>query len=151
VPAGNDVFAAQAIEHYLGWYIGQLKIDRQEFLGLGRQNPRDQNEGFCMTVLAIRLANTTNGVSKLHGQVSRKMWKNLWPELPDAEIPIISITNGVHTRSWVSTEMVQLYDRYLGVQWEDRPTDHTIWKRVDHVPDAELWRTHERRRERLVA
>src|SRR5439155_15004745 len=102
------------------------------------------------TVLAIRLANTANGVSKLHGQVSRKMWKNIWPELPEAEIPIISITNGVHTRSWVSTEMVQLYDRYLGVQWEDRPTDHSIWKRVDHVPDAELWRTHERRRERLV-
>jgi starch phosphorylase len=120
-------------------------------LGLGRQNPQDQNEQFCMTVLAIRLANTTNGVSKLHGKVSRKMWKNIWKDLPESEVPIISITNGVHTRSWLAMEMAQLYDRYLGIQWEDRPTDHTIWKRVDHIPNAELWRTHERRRERLVA
>src|SRR5579884_3525969 len=104
-----------------------------------------------MTVLAIRLANSTNGVSKLHGQVSRKMWRNIWADLPEAEVPITSITNGVHTRSWVSVEMLQLYDRYLGVQWEERPTDHSIWRRADHIPDAELWRTHERRRERLVA
>jgi glycogen phosphorylase len=128
-----------------------LKIDRNEFLGMGRQNPRDANEQFCMTVLALRLANFSNGVSRLHGNVSRKMWKNLWPDLPDAEIPITSITNGIHTRSWLAPEMTQLYDRYLGIQWEDRPTDHSIWKRVDHIPDAELWRTHERRRERLVA
>src|SRR5207249_2809727 len=120
-------------------------------LGLGRQNPRDQNENFCMTVLAIRLSNTSNGVSKLHGQVSRKMWKASWPELPEAEIPITSITNGVHTRSWLAPEMSQLYDRYLGVQWEERPTDHSVWKRVENIPNAELWRTHERRRERLVA
>lgn len=151
VPAGNDVFGPQLIEHYFQNYIPQLKIDRQEFLGLGRQNPRDHNEPFCMTVLAIRLANTSNGVSKLHGHVSRKMWRNIWPDLPESEIPITSITNGVHTRSWLSTEMIQLYDRYLGVQWEERPTDHSIWKRVEHVPNAELWRTHERRRERLVA
>jgi starch phosphorylase len=151
VPAGNDVFAPQAIQHYFGSYLPQLKIDWNEFLGLGRQNPRDAGEAFCMTVLAIRLANSTNGVSKLHGQVSRKMWRNIWPELPEAEIPISSITNGVHTRSWLAPEMTQLYDRYLGIQWEERPTDHSIWKRVDHIPDAELWRTHERRRERLVA
>jgi starch phosphorylase len=151
VPAGNDIFAPQLVEHYLGGYLQQLKIDKNEFLGLGRQNPRDGNEPFCMTVLAIRLANSTNGVSKLHGSVSRKMWRNIWPDLPDAETPITSITNGVHTRSWVSPDMVQLYERYLGIQWEDRPTDHSIWKRVDHIPDAELWRTHERRRERLVA
>jgi starch phosphorylase len=151
VPAGNDVFPPQLMEHYFGNYLPQLKIDRNEFLGLGRQNPRDNAEAFCMTVLALRLANVSNGVSKLHGQVSRKMWRNIWSDLPEAEVPITSITNGVHTRSWVSVEMLQLYDRYLGVQWEDRPTDHSIWKRVDHIPDAELWRTHERRRERLVA
>jgi starch phosphorylase len=151
VPAGNDVFAPHLIEHYFGGYMQQLRIDRNEFLGLGRQNPRDGNEPFCMTVLAIRLANSTNGVSKLHGQVSRKMWRQIWPDLPEAEIPITSITNGVHTRSWVSPDMVQLYERYLGVQWQERPTDHSVWKRVDHIPDAELWRTHERRRERMVA
>src|SRR5260370_7596533 len=76
---------------------------------------------------------------------------NVWAELPEAEVPILSITNGVHTRSWLASEMAQLYDRYLGIQWEQRPTDYGIWKRGDHIPDAELWRTHERRRERLVA
>src|SRR5439155_23882415 len=139
------------VDHYFSGYFPQLKIDRNEFLALGRQNARDASEGFCMTVLAIRLANTTNGVSKLHGQVSRKMWRNVWPELPEAEIPITAVTNGIHTRSWVSPDMIQLYDRYLGVQWEERPADHSMWKRADHIPDAELWRTHERRRERLVA
>jgi starch phosphorylase len=151
VPAGNDVFPPQLVEHYFSGYLHQLKIDRNDFLGLGRQNPRDQNEPFCMTVLAIRLANTTNGVSKLHGTVSRRMWRAIWPELPEAEIPIMSITNGVHTRSWLGMEMAQLYERYLGIQWEERPTDHSIWRRVEHIPNAELWRTHERRRERLVA
>jgi starch phosphorylase len=151
VPAGNDVFPPQLVEHYFSSYLPALKINRDEFLGLGRQNPRDLNEQFCLTVLAIRLANTTNGVSRLHGQVSRKMWRGIWPDLPDAEIPIGSITNGVHTQSWVSPDMIQLYDRYLGMQWTERPADHSVWRRVEHIPDAELWRTHERRRERFVA
>ncbi|HYP62571.1 MAG TPA: alpha-glucan family phosphorylase, partial [Acidocella sp.] len=151
VPAGNDMFAPQLMEHYFAGYLSQLKIDMQEFLGLGRQNPRDGNEPFCMTVLALRLSNISNGVSKLHGSVSRKMWKAIWPDLADAEIPITSITNGVHTRSWLAPEMWQLYDRYLGIQWEEKPTDYSIWKRIDNIPNAELWRTHERRRERLVA
>src|SRR5919204_2029151 len=112
VPAGNDVFPPQLVDHYFAGYLQQLRIDRNEFLGLGRQNPRDEHEAFCMTVLAIRLANTTNGVSRLHGQVSRKMWRSIWPELPEPEIPIMAITNGVHTRSWLSMEMIQLYDRY---------------------------------------
>jgi starch phosphorylase len=150
VPAGNDIFAPQLVQHYFAAYLPQLKIDWHDFLGLGRQNPRDQNEPFCMTVLAIRLSNISNGVSKLHGSVSRKMWKAIWPELPEAEVPITSITNGVHTQSWLAPEMSQLYDRYLGIQWEKRPTDHSIWRRVDNIPNAELWRTHERRRERLV-
>jgi starch phosphorylase len=151
VPAGNDVFSPQLIEHYFGAYLPQLKIGLQEFLGLGRQNPRDYNEPFCMTVLAIRLSNVSNGVSKLHGTVSRRMWKAIWPDLPEVEIPITSVTNGIHTQSWLSPETTQLYDRYLGVQWEERPTDYSVWKRVDNIPNAELWRTHERRRERLVA
>ncbi len=150
VPAGNDVFAPALVQHYFAGYLPQLKLDWNDFLGLGRQNPRDANEHFCMTVLAIRLSNSSNGVSKLHGTVSRRMWKAIWPDLPDAEIPITSITNGVHTQSWLAPEMSQLYDRYLGVQWGDRPTDHSVWKRVENIPNAELWRTHERRRERLV-
>ncbi|MBI2807469.1 MAG: alpha-glucan family phosphorylase [Planctomycetes bacterium] len=150
VPAGNDVFAPQLLQHYFAGYLPQLKIDWNEFLGLGRQNPRDANEPFCMTVLAIRLSNISNGVSALHGKVSRHMWKAIWPSLPEAEIPITSITNGVHTRSWMAADFSQLYDRYLGGHWDQRPTDHSIWKKVDNIPNAELWRTHERRRERLV-
>jgi starch phosphorylase len=150
VPAGNDIFAPSLVQHYFAGYLPLLKIDWNEFLGLGRQNPRDANEHFCMTVLAIRLSNSSNGVSKLHGSVSRRMWKAIWPDLPEAEVPITSITNGVHTQSWLAPEMSQLYDRYLGVQWDSRPTDHSIWKRVENIPNAELWRTHERRRERLV-
>ena len=150
VPAGNDVFSPQMVEHYFSPILPQLKIGRDEFLGLGRQNPQDHNEPFGMTVLALRLANVSNGVSALHGVVSRKMWHKIWPELPDAEAPIISITNGVHLRSWVSPDMSQLFDRYLGVDWDARPADGHVWKRAESVPDAELWRTHERRRERLV-
>ena len=150
VPAGNDVFAPQLLQHYFASYLPHLKIDWNEFLGLGRQNPKDHNEPFCMTVLAIRLSNISNGVSKLHGKVSRNMWKAIWPNLPESEVPITSITNGVHTRSWMATDFSALYDRYLGGHWDLRPTDYAIWKKVDNIPNAELWRTHERRRERLV-
>ena len=151
VPAGNDMFDPKMVEHYFAHYYPQLQLSLDEFLGLGRQDPTDVNEPFCMTVLAIRLANVSNGVSKLHGEVSRKMWQKIWPELPETEVPITSITNGVHTRTWLSPEMSQLFDRYLGVQWEEKPTDHSVWKRVEQIPNEELWRTHERRRERLVA
>ncbi|MCS6978326.1 MAG: alpha-glucan family phosphorylase [Gemmatales bacterium] len=150
VPAGNDLFAPHLVEHWLGAYFLFSKLDKHTILALGRQNPQDPSEPFSMTVLALRLANVSNGVSKLHGVVSRRMWRGLWPQLPEAEVPIISITNGVHTQTWLSPEMAQLFDRYLGTGWRDKPSDHSIWKRVDNIPDAELWRTHERRRERLV-
>ncbi len=151
VPAGNDIFATQLIEHYFSHYIPHLKITRDEFLGLGRQNPNDPNESFCMTVLAIRLSNISNGVSALHGTVSRRMWKAIWPSLPESDVPIKSITNGVHTHTWLSAEISQLFDRYLGVQWKEKTTTTPIWDRVENIPNEELWRTHERRRERLVA
>jgi starch phosphorylase len=151
VPAGNDVFSPQLMEHYFAPYLPGLKIDRYEFLSLGKQHPTDPNEPFGMTVLALRLSNVANGVSALHGRVSRKMWKGIWPDLPESEVPITSITNGVHTLSWVSSDMAQLYDRYLGAAWRSGGEDGSVWNRVESIPDAELWRTHERRRERLVA
>jgi starch phosphorylase len=104
-----------------------------------------------MTVLALKLANVSNGVSQLHGAVSRKMWHGLWPGLPESEVPITAITNGVHTRSWLAPEIAQIHDRYLGIEWEERPTDHAAWRRVEQIPDAELWRTQERGRSRLVS
>ncbi|HEY2909870.1 MAG TPA: alpha-glucan family phosphorylase, partial [Gemmataceae bacterium] len=151
VPAGNDAFPMPLIEQYLGDYMHRMGVDRGAFAALGRQHPNNDAEPFGMTVLALKLANTSNGVSKLHGSVSRRMWRDIWPGLPVSEVPIASITNGVHTQSWLSPEVGLLYDRYLGVQWDEKPTDFAIWRRVEQIPDAELWRTHERGRERLVA
>jgi starch phosphorylase len=151
VPAGIDWFAPDLVDRYFGQYYPQLGISRNEFLGLGRKNPADTNGYFCMAILAMRLANRINGVSQLHAQVSRKMWQEVWPQVPTEEIPILGITNGIHPRSWISHDMADLYDRYLGPRWIERPADLSIWQRVMRIPDEELWRTHERRRERLVA
>lgn len=151
VPAGNDVFPVAMIEQYLGEYLGKMGIDRQQLTQLGRQKPAEDAEPFGMTVLALKLANVSNGVSKLHGDVSRKMWNPIWPTLPSSEIPISSVTNGVHTQSWISPEIGELLDRYLGIEWEERPTEFSVWKRVEQIPDAELWRTHVRSREKLIA
>ena len=151
VPAGHDYFPPVLMDRYFSDFWRRLGISRSAFLGLGRRNPADENEEFCMTVLALRLAAYSNGVSKLHGEVSRKMWSDLWKGLPQTEVPIGYVTNGVHFRSWVSLEMNQLYDRYLGPKWREEPADTKLWKHMDSIPAAELWRTHERRRERLVA
>jgi starch phosphorylase len=151
VPAGHDYFAPSLIEHYLGDYAKILGLNNREFLGLGRQNPANDGEEFCMTVLAMRMASSSNGVSKLHGEVSREMWQGLWPGVPVDEIPVGHVTNGVHFRSWNSNEMHQLYDRYLGPRWREDQADPNLWLRVESIPQEELWRTHERRRERLVS
>jgi starch phosphorylase len=151
VPAGIDLFPPQLIDRYLGYYYAALGISRHEFLALGRANPYDEGEPLNMAILAIRLASYTNGVSRLHGQIARGMWQSLWPNVPLDEIPIRHITNGVHVPSWVSRDLAELYDRYLGPRWRDDPTDQTVWAGVNDIPDGELWRTHERRRERLVA
>ena len=150
VEAGHDYFPPELMDRYFGEYAQALGLSRDAFLGLGRRNPGDAGESFCMTVLALRLAAFSNGVSRLHGQVSRRMWSVLWPEVPEAEVPIAHVTNGVHFRSWISYEMKLLYDRYLGLAWREEPGDRRLWQRVEQIPAEELWRTHERRRERLV-
>jgi starch phosphorylase len=150
VEAGIDHFSADLLERYFGKYYRLLGLSRDEFLGLGRQNPKNPQETFCMAVLALKLAGHANGVSELHGEVSRKMWKNTWPELPEEQLPLSSITNGVHTRTWMSNHMASLLVRYLGTRWLDDPTDHNVWRRVSKIPDAELWRTRQSCRERLV-
>jgi glycogen phosphorylase len=151
VPAGHDYFPAGLMDHYFSAFYHRLGISRRDFLALGRQNPDNDNEDFCMTVLALRLAAYSNAVSKLHGTVSRRMWNSIWPGLPESEVPIGHVTNGVHFRSWVSLEMNQLYDRYLGPKWREEPADPKLWQRTQSIPAGELWRTHERRRERLVS
>jgi glycogen phosphorylase len=151
VAAGHDYFPPGLMDRYFNTYVRRLGISSTEFLALGRQNPSSQAEDFCMTVLALRLACFSNGVSKLHGEVSRRMWNNIWCGVPESEVPIGHVTNGVHFRSWVSFEMNLLYDRYLGPKWREEPADPKLWERTESIPAGELWRTHERRRERLVA
>ena len=151
VPAGIDRFPPDMIRSHFGKIVEELGIDMDRFLGLGRIHPSDPNESFCMAVLAIKMASQTNGVSRLHGEVSRKMWSDIWPNIPKYEVPITHITNGVHTLGWLSSEMARLYQRYLGSRWIDEPTDHSIWKRVSGIPNFELWRSKERLRERLIS
>ncbi|HTY21038.1 MAG TPA: glycosyltransferase family 1 protein [Geobacteraceae bacterium] len=150
VEAGIDHFPSDLIEKYLGRYYRSLGLTRDEFLGLGRQNPKNHHEAFCMAVLALKLSSHANGVSQLHGDVSRRMWKNIWPELPEEHLPLTSITNGVHIKSWLSREMAGLLSRYLGPRWLEDSTDAGVWRRVGRIPDTELWRTHKRGREQLV-
>jgi starch phosphorylase len=151
VPAGNDVFEPWLIDKYFSRYWPQLGLSREEFLGLARQEPGNQDEPMSLTVLAMKLSGFRNGVSELHGQVSRKLWNGIWAGVPQKEVPVSHITNGIHAPTWISSDVGALYDRYLGPGWHEKPADMEIWKAVDHIPDTELWRTHERRRERLVA
>jgi starch phosphorylase len=150
VPAGNDRFPPELIDKYFSHYYGKIGVTKEDFLALGRENPLDINETFCMTVLAIKTAAFCNGVSKLHGSVSRNMWKNIWPSLPVNEVPISHITNGVQVLSWTSDEMMRLLNRYLGPRWIDSPVDKGLWLSVESVPDSELWKCRERMRERLI-
>ena len=150
VPAGNDVFPIEMMQKYFVDYIKQIDMSMEEFLKLGKINPNNQKEDFCMTVLALNLSAENNGVSELHGHVSREMWKDIWKGVPAKELPIDSITNGIHTLSWISFDMQNLLDRYLGPRWRTKPLEYGIWERVQKIPDAELWRTHERRKERLI-
>ena len=148
VPAGIDIFPVPLVRRFLQPYAALLKIPVERLLELGQD---EDSKDFSMAVMAIRSANRINGVSRLHAKTSRRMFGHLWPQVPDEECPIGAITNGVHARSWISYEMATLYDRYLGPRWMEDPSDQSVWEAVTDIPDAELWRTHERRRERMVA
>lgn len=150
VPAGNDAFDPALVRKYLEPYRAALGISDDDLMGLGRIDAGDGASKFQMPVLAIHTADHYNAVSKLHGEVSRTMWSKLWPDLPEHEIPIQYITNGVHIASWISDEMAALYTRYLGPRWAETPDEPGLWSRVEEIPDAELWGIHEHRRHRLV-
>jgi starch phosphorylase len=151
VKAGHDYFEPELMEKYFSEYYPKLNLSQKEFLALGRKDAEDEEELFCMTVIALRIAAYSNGVSKLHGEVSQNMWQSIWPGVPEQEIPIGHVTNGVHFLSWISREMKQIYDRYLGPRWRREPADEELWKKAEHIATGELWLTHERRRGRLVA
>ncbi|HQM51575.1 MAG: alpha-glucan family phosphorylase [Candidatus Aureabacteria bacterium] len=150
VPAGIDRFDADLVRRYLSGYCKKLGLPVETLLDLGREKPGDGGEPFSMAVLACRFASSINGVSKLHGEVSRAMWHRLWPEVPLDEIPIGHVRNGIHTPTWLSDEMVRLYDRHMGTRWRFEPENTKVWERIDKIPDAELWGSCQRLRERLV-
>jgi starch phosphorylase len=151
VPAGIDTFSPETMIRFFKPIIPQLKLDDEGFLALGREDVGNKKQGFSMALLAIRLADSVNGVSALHGDVSRKMWHNIWPQVPADEVPIKHITNGIHVRTWLGQEIAFTLDRYLSNEWMNNPADHSVWEGVGQIPDEELWRAHERSRARLVS
>jgi glycogen phosphorylase len=150
VKAGLDEFSVELMDKYFGSYFPHLGVNRSQFLSLGRMLPDDESEPFKMPVLAIRLSGYINGVSKLHGQISREVWGSLWPGVPEKEVPIISITNGIHLKTWLSDEIGSLYQRYLGPAWSESMFDKSVWDQVDQIPDEELWSAHQRCKEQLI-
>jgi starch phosphorylase len=151
VPAGIDLFGPDQIMHAVGnRYAEIFGLSREEFLALGRSHTGDFNSPFSMATLALKMASFVNGVSRLHGQVSRRMFGGIWINLPVEEVPIGAITNGVHARSYIAKPMKELYDRYLGPNWAEAPADSPRWQRVATIPNEELWRTHEHCRSQLI-
>ncbi len=144
VPAGIDLFPPDKILHYLGYYGDIFDLPKDQFLGLARENTGDLSAPFSMAVLALKMATFSNGVAQLHGVVSRQMFKGLWLQVPQNEVPITAITNGVHARSCVAKSTQELYDRYLGPNWSSVPADNPLWERMSAIPDEELWRNHDR-------
>jgi glycogen phosphorylase len=150
VPAGIDTFHPDLMRAYFENQAKAMGLSIHVLLGFGRQDPRNKDEEFSMAVLALRLSNWNNAVSRLHGEVSRRMWQKIWPRSPESDLPIVHVTNGVHIPSYISKGMAEHFDRYLSPRWIEDPDNEKIWERVDRIPDSELWRTHERGRERLV-
>ena len=150
VPAGIDLFDRGIVSAVLGPYIRSMGISMETFFAMGIERNQEAHAPLNMAVQALKHAGRTNGVSRLHQTVSRRMWRGLWPDLPETDIPIDHVTNGIHIPSWISGDMTNLFDRYLGRRWSEDPDNKKIWERIERIPDMELWRTHERRRERLV-
>jgi starch phosphorylase len=150
VPAGIDLFDPGLMYHYFSEYCAEVGIDFQTLMALGRRNPQNRDERFSMAVLALNISAYRNAVSRLHRQVSQEMFHEMWPKLPVWEVPITSITNGVHLPSWLNGDLAQLYDQYLQPDWRDHPDDPSLWEQVADIPDEELLEVHRRRKRRLV-
>ncbi|HPV02026.1 MAG TPA: alpha-glucan family phosphorylase [Clostridiales bacterium] len=140
VPAGIDVFSHEAMDIYFTSFRESMGISREEFLALG-QDPGNPY-GFNMAVLAMKMAAGRNGVSKLHGAVTRRMFSSLWPGVPEDEVPVTHVTNGIHTMTWLSPVLRKLFDKYLPEGWENRLYERSTWESVENIPDEELWKAH---------
>jgi len=150
VPAGHDRFSADLIEEHLGPLRDSMGLSHDRLLSLGRENPGNHAESFCMTVLGLKLARRANAVSALHGEVSRAMWTPLYPGRSEEAVPIRHITNGVHVPTWLAPQMFRLYDRHLGTGWHEHSGEPQIWEGIESVDDAELWETHLSLKTRLI-
>jgi len=150
VPAGHDRFDGGLIEEHLGPLRDALGLSHESLMGLGRENPGNSGEQFCMTVLGLRLARRANAVSALHGEVSRAMWTGLFPDKTEDTVPIGHITNGVHVPTWLAPQMFRLYDRHLGTGWHEHSGESRIWEGIENVDDGELWETHLSLKARLL-
>jgi glycogen phosphorylase len=148
VPAGNDSFPREMMQKYFASFAKELNIPFDQLFSFGhtRVNP---NDPFSMTILALRLSRHANGVSKLHGEVTRSLWKDVWTGVPVHEVPITNITNGVHTKTWMAPEFAALYQKQMG-DWEDHLTEAEFWRGVIDIHDAELWETHQTLKRRLI-
>ena len=141
VSAGHDVFPFGLMERYFNTYWPSVKLDHDSFLQIG-VDPKNPTAGFNMTAFALKLSGYRNAVSKRHGEVTRRLWQSLWPKLPEEEVPIDSVTNGVHVPTWIEPKMRLLFNKYLGIDWLKDHEDPAVWTLVDQIPDDELWRTH---------
>jgi starch phosphorylase len=151
VPAGLDLFEPGLLYEYFGEYCNEAGIPFERFLALGRFRPENLEEPFSMAISAIQTSAFRNAVSSLHREVSQEMWQGLWPKLPVWEVPITSVTNGVHLLTWLNGDLALLYDQYLQPDWRERNSDPKIWDLVDDMPAQELWEAHRRRKRYLVS
>lgn len=151
VPAGNDIFPLSLVEKYFNGFWDRLGLTKEEFFRLGMEPNADiSKSGFDMGVLALKIAGKKNGVSKLHGAVSRELFSKVWPNIPSNESPIEYVTNGVHTCSWLAPTVKDLYNKYLEPYWQDNIQDDNVWKNIEKIPDEELWKVHQSRKEKLL-
>jgi len=150
VPAGQEEFPIPLVEKYFSAFWSQLNLERERFLDLAH-NTQSWGDTFSLVVLAMRMSGRRNGVSELHGNVARKMWSHLWPDKPISDVPILHITNGIHTRSWIAPSIQDLYDKYLDPNWMERLDDFEAWEGIEDIPDEELWEVRTQLKRRLVA
>ena len=150
VKAGNDIFPISLVEKYFKDYWNRLGISREEFFRLGMKPNDDMNSGFNMGILALKIAGKKNGVSKLHGAVSRELFADVWPNVPANESPIDYVTNGIHTCTWLAPTVKKLYNQYLRPYWQDNVYDDDVWKDIYKIPDEKLWEVHQSRKEKLL-
>ena len=150
VPAGNDIFPMSLVEKYFKGYWTKLGIDKETFLHLGTKPNGSLEEGFNMGILALRIAGKKNGVSKLHGAVSRELFGEIWPEIAANESPITHITNGIHTCSWLAPNLKELYNKYLIPYWQDSIQVQDTWEKINNIPNDKLWNEHQKRKEKLI-